>query len=98
MKPTMTMIIASLSLSSLSHFVGWTDKQCMVVEMSQLYCLVISSKRNKDYNECNLNLYMIIIWFMNNNLARALLHNYTINWYFLPRNTTHPSLKLFGLY
>ena len=62
-KPTMTMTIASSSLSS-SYFVGWrdqrshmmtTDKQCMIVKMSHIYSLVISSKTNNDYNECNLN-------------------------------------------
>ena len=36
-----------------SHMMA-TEKQCMVVKMNKIYCLVIFSKIN-DYNECNLN-------------------------------------------
>ena len=40
-----------------------TKKQCMVVKMNKIHCLVISSKINY-YDECNYSKYMNIAWFI----------------------------------
>ena len=49
------IIIVTFHWVERSHMMV-TEKQCMVVKMNNIiYCLVISSKINNDYNECNLN-------------------------------------------
>ena len=47
------IIIITFCWVERSHMMA-TEKQCMVVKMNKIYCLVIYSKIN-DYNECNLN-------------------------------------------
>ena len=45
-----------------------TQKQCKLVKINKIYCLVISRIIN-DYNESDFNEYMNINWFMKDYLA-----------------------------